>query len=383
VNEFTLSIAERNRTTRIITEVAAAALGAGLLALALALNQRWLDRHFLPWFFLSRAWIVGIETSVRVAFAAIGVALLWLRPRIGRLAAQAPLMMLSVAAAALLAVAAGELALRHLHLQPAAWLFAEQEPRRQHDATLGWTLVPSRVGRKTIGGRQIDYAIDSSGYRVRRIDEPVDRERPTILFTGESVMFGEGLTWDESIPARVSAISGTRSANLAVHGYGNDQAYLRLVAELPRFRRPVAVVSLFMTSLFERNLEDDRPHLAPGLAPLPPERRGRLASLAMVLMPYRTDRDVDDGVAMTRDVLRATIRLASSRGATPVIVVPQLGREDPLEHALRTRILDAAAIPYVRVEVDGTWRLPGDRHPDARAAQLIASAIAARLHAAP
>jgi len=383
VNEFTLSIVERNRTTRIITEVAAAALGAGLLALALALDQRWLDRHFLPWFFLSRASIVGIETSVRVGFAAIGVALLWLRRRIGRLVAQAPLMMLSVAAAAVLAVAAGEFALRHLHLQPAAWLFAEQEPRRRYDATLGWTLVPSRVGRKTIGGRQIDYAIDPSGYRVRRIDEPVDRERPTILFTGESVMFGEGLTWDESIPARVQAITATQSANLAVHGYGNDQAYLRLLADLPRFRRPVAVVSLFMTSLFERNLEDDRPHLAPGLAPMPPERRGRLASLAMVLLPYRTDRDVDDGVAMTRDVLRATIQLASSRGATAVIVVPQLGREDPLEHALRTRILEAAAIPYVWVEVDGRWRLPGDRHPDARAAQLIASAIAARLHPAP
>ena len=32
------------------------------------------------------------------------------------------------------------------------------------------------------------------------VDEPVDPERPTILFTGESVMFGEGLTWDESVP---------------------------------------------------------------------------------------------------------------------------------------------------------------------------------------
>ena len=40
-----------------------------------------------------------------------------------------------------------------------------------------------------------------------------------------------------------------QSANLAVHGYGNDQAYLRLEQELPRFRRPVGVVSLFMTTL--------------------------------------------------------------------------------------------------------------------------------------
>ena len=57
-----------------------------------------------------------------------------------------------------------------------------------------------------------------------------------MLFTGESVMFGKGLTWEESIPAQVGAMLGKQSANLAVDGYGNDQAYLRVQAELPRFR---------------------------------------------------------------------------------------------------------------------------------------------------
>ena len=93
------------------------------------------------------------------------------------------------------------------------------------DSRLGWTFVPSRTGHGTIGGRVVDYAFDAAGYRVRRADEPVDLERPTILFTGESVMFGKGLTWDESIPAQVGAMLGTQSANLAVDGYGSDQAY--------------------------------------------------------------------------------------------------------------------------------------------------------------
>src|SRR5262249_692198 len=270
-------------------------------------------------------------------------------------------------------------ALRSIRIQPAAWLFPAQEPRRQRDETLGWTLVPGRTGRKRIGGREVEDAIDRSGYRVRRIDEPVDRERAAILFTGESVMFGEGLTWDESIPAQVGRAAGVQSANLAVQGYGNDQAYLRLAADLPQFRHPIAIVSLFMTALFARNLEDDRPHLGPGLVWLPPYSRGRLASLAMVLIPYRTERDVEEGIATTRDVFRATIRLAASRDATPLIVVPQLGPEDDVEHALRTRILDEAAIPYLRIEIDPTWRVPHDRHPDARAAEAIASAIAARL----
>ena len=110
-------------------------------------------------------------------------------------------------------------------------------------------------------------------------------------------MFGEGLTWDESVPAQVGAMLGMQSANLAVHGYGTDQAYLRLQAELPRFRRPVAVVSLFMTTLFGRNLDDDRPHLGPGLAGCPASPHGRLRSLAQLLVPYRSDETVERGVA--------------------------------------------------------------------------------------
>jgi hypothetical protein len=78
-------------------------------------------------------------------------------------------------------------------------------------------------------------------------------------------MFGEGLTWEESIPTQVETLVGVQSANLAVHGYSTDQIYLRLARELPHFSRPVAVVAIFMPELFGRNLDDDRPHLEPGL----------------------------------------------------------------------------------------------------------------------
>ena len=221
--------------------------------------------------------------------------------------------------------------LRRVHLRAAEWLVPDEEPRRRPDPRLGWTFVPARTGHNTVGGRVIDYAFDPAGYRVRRVDEPVDPEQPTILFIGESVMFGEGLTWEESVPAQVGAMMGIQSANLAVHGFGTDQAYLRLETELPRFRRPVAVVSLFMTALFGRNLDDDRPHLGPGLVWLPAEQHGRLASLAKLLVPYRTDETVERGVTMTREVLGATVNLARARGATPLIVVPQFGVEEQVE----------------------------------------------------
>ncbi len=101
-----------------------------------------------------------------------------------------------------------------MHPRAAEWLAPGEEPLRRVDARLGWTLVPARTGRNAIGGRVIDYSIDSAGYRVRRVDEPVDPSKPTVVFVGESVMFGEGLTWEESIPAQVGELTKIQSANL-------------------------------------------------------------------------------------------------------------------------------------------------------------------------
>ena len=375
--------ADASSMARVITEAVILTIAVVLLVCAVGANQQWLDRHFLPSFLWPRHWYTLIERSVRVGMAALGA---WLamgaRTRAGRLAARAPATTLHVVLAAILAFGAAEVALTRMKLQPAEWLFPDEEPLRRPDPRLAWTFVPSRAGHRTIGGRDIEYAFDSHGYRVRRLDEPVDLERPTILFTGESVMVGEGLTWEESVPAQVGMMMGVQSANLAVHGFSTDQAYLRLETELPRFHRPVAVVSLFMTGLFGRNLYDDRPHLGPGLMAEPAKLHTRLMSLAQIFVPYRSDEAIERGVRATRDVLRASAALALAHGATPLIVVPQFGNDDPRDQMLRGRILDESGLSYVLVELDQAWRIPWDRHPDARAAHAVAAAIAARLQTA-
>jgi hypothetical protein len=369
-----------NSVTRFVAELVVAAVGVACIAIAVGANQRWLDRHFLPSFLWPRHWYTVIETSARIGLAVFGA---WLvtgaRARAGRFAQHAPALAMNIGLAIVLALGAAEVALKYVKIQPAEWLFPDEEPRRQPDPRLGWTFVPSRSGHKVIGGRDIAYTFDSHGYRVRALDAPVDLERPTILFTGESLMVGEGLTWDESVPARVAAALGVQSANLAVHGYGSDQAYLRLERELPRFRRPVAIVSLFMTGLFGRNLDHDRPHLEPGLRWQPARPRSRLRSLAQVFVPYRTDSAIEEGLRMTRDVLRATAALAASHGATPLIFVPQFGHDDERDQALRRMIFDGMGLRYVFVEIDPGWRIPWDRHPDARAAKAMADAVAAAI----
>lgn len=365
---------------RWIGEVTIASIGAALVACAIAANQQWLDKHFLPSFLMPREWYVRLETLARVLMMAAGLLLLFVvRPRVARFATRMPSRALHIVIAAVLALAVSEPVLRHMRLQPNEWLFPDEEPRRRSDPRLGWTLVPARTGHAVIGGRVVEYALDASGYRVQRVTEPVDPERPTVLFTGESVMFGEGLTWEESVPAQVGAMMGVQSANLAVHGFASDQAYLRLQAELPRFRQPVAVVSLFMTALLGRNIDSERPHLGPGLVWLPAVRRWRLESLARRFVFYHSEDVIDRGVTVTREVLRAGVELARARGASPLIIVPHYGHEDDVEQMLRRRILDGTGLPYLLIEIDPACHLPWDRHPNARAAHAIAAAVAARL----
>jgi hypothetical protein len=367
---------------RVTAEAVMAAVGLALVALAIVTNQQWLDQHLWPSFFLTRRWYVFLESSARIGLVVSGLVLVFVaRPPIGRVAARRPARLVAAVVACVLAVGAAHLVLGWT--RPSTnWLFAGVEPLRRVDPRLGWTFVPGRIGRKTVGGRTIEFAFDAAGYRVRNLEEPVDPARPTLLFIGESVMAGEGLNWEETIPAQAGALLGIQSANLAVHGFATDQSYLRLEAELPRFRQPVAVVALFMTALFGRNLDDDRPHLGPGMEWMPAVEHGRLASLAKLIVPFRRDRTVERGVRATREVLRATMTLSTSRGATPLVVVPQFNHEGDAERAMRRRVLDDASLPYVFVEFDADWRLPGDLHPNAITTRKIAAAIASQLRVA-
>jgi hypothetical protein len=192
-------------------------------------------------------------------------------------------------------------------------------------------------------------------------------------------MVGEGLRWEETIPAQVGVALGIQSANLAVHGYSTDQSYMRLEAELPRFKQPVALVTIFMTALFGRNLDRDRPSLGPGLTWRPTQPRARLPSLLQMFVPYRSSGTIATGVSLTRDVLRATATMARAHNAVSIIVVPQFGHDDARDQTLRRSIFDGTGLSYVFVEIDPAWRIPWDRHPDARAARRIADAVTAAL----
>jgi lysophospholipase L1-like esterase len=354
----------------------------------LAANQAWLDRHFLPLFFFPREKALAQETVIRTVCGLIGLVLaLFVRPAIsratrrmstGEIMGAGVRMLLAI----VLALAVSEMLLARQFTYAAAEKVLGDEPQRRPDPLLGWSFVPNHHGRMIAGGREIASATDSHGYRVRGPRDFVDTGHPTILFTGESIITGYGLNWEETIPAQTSAMLDLQSANMAVSGYANDQAYLRLKNELPRFQRPVAVVSLFTPALFTRNLSDDRPYLGADLQWHPAIHRLRLSALLRYIVPYRSAADIEQGIAATRAVLTATAQLARRHHAVALVVDPQFGPEQPVESMLRRRILDEAGISYLRVPLDPAWRLKGDLHPSPQAARVIAASIARHLQTA-
>jgi hypothetical protein len=362
-------------------EAALATFGVALILAAIAAGPSWWDRHFMPIFAIQRSTLVAAEMAMRGVIGMAGAVLLVVlrRPIAAALSRATTGGALRTSLAVVVALGSSELILRAHPPYPHDADPLEQEPRRQADPWLGWVFAPARSVLAEEAGRRVAYSFDASGHRVSAPGTPVDVERRTLLFTGESIIAGFGLDWEETIPARVGALLGIQSANLAVSDYSNDQSYLRLAAELPRFREPVAVVTLFMPSLFDRNLLGNRPRLAAGLVWRPPAQDWRLTALLRWLIPYRSSAAVEQGITRTRDSLRALVDLARARGAEPLIVVPQFGPESATEDLLRRRILDEAGLPYVRVELDPSWHLPGDLHPDSRGAQAIAIAVAGRV----
>lgn len=332
-------------------------------------SRSWIDRHFLPSYWTPHDVIVRNVMLARAVAAVAGLAIVIVSRKLGRALAREPHYAITIPLAVVMALGATELVLRR-HTSPPT------EPRTHAEARLGWLIDPSRTGTVTLLGHRTEYVFDRNGYRVASPSVQTDFDAPTIVFTGESIMLGHHLAWPDTIPARTASLLGVQSANIAVSGFATDQSYLRLAAELPRFKHPVAVVALFAPSLFDRNLDDDRPHLAAGLTWQPPVPHWRIATLAAKAIGYRGDDAIEAGVAATREVLAATVQLARARGAVPLIVVPQFEPEEPAERELRRRVLEEAGLPYVFVPIDPDDRVENDGHPDADGAREIAEAIA-------
>jgi hypothetical protein len=112
---------------------------------------------------------------------------------------------------------------------------------------------------------------------------------------------------------------------------------------------------------------------------MPAQQHSRLLTLAGLLVPFRRERTMETGIAVTRDVMRGLADITRAHGALPLVIVPTIGPEAEPERALRTRIFDGTQVPSLLIQIDPAWHIPWDHHPDARAAHVIAERIVERL----
>lgn len=376
--------------TRVATRVLTTLAGAALVAWSVVADGRWAERHLLgAYCATSRAtWWAG--RGVPWLAAALGVLVMWtIAPALARRAERLDVrerlpVLLGIVAAIAAALGVGEVVARRQHerlvLGGRAPPGGADAAMTRLDARLGWSYRPGRTTWTRVAGRPVAYAIDGDGDRARASDDRVDPSRPTVLFAGESIAFGYGLPYEETFVHLVGAELGVQTANLAVVGYGNDQAYRRALDALPRFDHPLALVTLFVPDQIARNVDRWRPRLglAPDgtLLPLPPSGGPRLLRL-LDQLPFHGD----EPLRVTAAILRATAEAARARGAEPLFVVTNYGppclREDGREAWVVEELFVRQALPFVRVDLDPEDLLPGllERHPGARGARKIASAV--------
>jgi hypothetical protein len=375
---------------RLVVEAVCVGLGLAAFAWAWRADLRYCERNLLFQYWAFDAGERAKAVAWRVAAVVVGCALVFLvRPRAGRFVArhggvEAAMASLRMGLGLVLAFVASELALRVLHLPHA--------PDRAHttevligeeDARYGWRYIGPRKATLDQGRRPIEYAIDADHDRAPAPDFVPDLEAPTLLFTGESITVGHGLTWGETYPALVGSALDLQVVNLGVHGYGTDQAFLRLYDELPRFRRPVAVVTIFLAPMAVRMTNDDHPRLElDGLVPKVVPAHGffhdlHVAQVERLLLPHPGD----GALRMAARIFRETDRLARERGAKAVFVAPRFDSQEPRGDAYLIRELFTDQGLTV-VDVDYKFEpLPDDGHPNAAATKRLADAVTLAIRA--
>jgi hypothetical protein len=367
----------------ILTRAAAEALvaGAGVLFVtwALAADDAWFELHLMRFYCVTSPGVLARAHVARAIAGGIGLALVFVvRPRVGRRAERRPLragasFALRIAVAIALAFVAADGVLRAVR--------AIRPPGPPPPLVLAHRSRESAI--VDTAGTPVHYAINRDGIRTRTIDDEIDPDARSIVFSGESVVLGYGLDYDETIPARVGRDLGLQPVNLGVSGSGNDEALSRLREHLPRLAHPACVVTFVVWNLIYRNVSDHRARLVldrDGALVLAPPGSGWLHDSPLVAALGSIYHDAD-AIAVTRAVLRETDDLVRARGARSIFVFTQCGEArcvpapDGGPSSLVGRIRDGLALEAIDVELDPARVQRGDIHPTAEGATAFVDAI--------
>jgi hypothetical protein len=93
-----------------------------------------------------------------------------------------------------------------------------------------------------------------------------------------------------------------------------------------------------------------------------------------------------EAIALARSFLSATARDARARGAYPLVVLTNYGfncvPDETGRPSIEKRLFDGLGVDHVRVDLDPSWLISTNLHPDARASRAIADAVTVALEKA-
>jgi hypothetical protein len=376
-----------HRGARIVAEAIVVVLGLAALVWAWHADLSYCQRHLMVWFHTFDPYRQARGWMWRGAGVVVGaLLLLFVRPRAGRWASrQSPGESVAACAraglAVVLALVASEVGMRILHLPRPSSRWTVQLAIGEPDDRYGWVFKASKSSLLHYVGRDVEYAIDAEHNRAPAVDSMIDRSKPTILFVGESLTAGHGLPWDETYPAIVGRELGVQVANIGVHGYGFDQAYLRLHDMLPTFEHPVAIVSIYLPFMIDRLEEDTHRHLhfvddEPVLDPLHGFWQDlRLARAWRATQPYRSDAPYE----LAATIVRETDRLATQRGIKAFFLAPNQGWGRPRpDQAVLDELFTRQGLRLIDADF-GFVMMPNDVHPDTASTRRLAETVVAAL----
>ena len=391
--ESTGRVAPGNLLARYLAQAVVSLGGIWLLLLAGRANDGWVLRHVvLPNWFIPPTTLRGFHLA-RAATLALGLFMVGVvGPKIGRWAGSQSAKALAasftrIVAAILLAVTLSELVVRNWDSEPFGRKTRLEFGLGRPDSRFGWVLIPSHSTLvKNRRAKPVHYNVDAWGDRARSESSVPNPMLPTLVVTGESIAFGHGLEYDETFAAILGSRLGLQVVNVALGGYGADQAYLRLLDALDRLDQPVVVLTVFHPIQLGRALQDFRPRLVLQSGRLVPQgaasgfwSRWKLRDLWVNELPYLSDEAVEKTMAVNAAIIQAMSAAARSRRAEPLFVIPSFGPPRSLdehpEAPIVRELFERQHQPYLLIDIGRDRLLLDEWHPDAIAARDIAATV--------
>jgi hypothetical protein len=257
----------------------------------------------------------------------------------------------------------------------------------EHDPELGWVPVANKVTRQGVGPLSFQVSLNSLGLRDIELAASAV---PTILFVGDSFVYGNGVAAEHRFTDRLRPeLPGFRIVNAGVAAYSTDQEFLRLKRLWPLIKPSVVVLIVCVDNDHDENSTNSvHGHtLKPYLAKVGGQWQFQGIPVPRSHRYYYDNNWLAQNLALVRLAIEAYMHVRYPAVTVPDPTAPLVGMMRDFVESLGAKFLvglqhqDAALepflasqrIPYTRFDDAAT--IPGDGHWNAQGHATVAQRL--------